>query len=172
MAHPPQFEPDDEVLARLRKLCLTFPGADEKVSHGRPMFFTKKVFAGFGYILKGGAGRFDHGLFFMPSESDRAALDEDPRIHVPAYWGPHGWRAIDLVAPDTDWVEVAELVEDSYRETAPASLIAALDARCRTPTTRCVPVRVLPVAVRGVEARGRRSTVRRGTMRRARRLGR
>lgn len=29
---------------RLRKLCMAFPGASEKLSHGEPTLFVKKVF--------------------------------------------------------------------------------------------------------------------------------
>lgn len=131
MAHPQQFDDDDPVLAKLREVCLALPGADEKVSHGRPSFFTKKIFAGFGAVLKGDhhSGRYDQALVFMPSGEDAAAIDQDERFFTPAYWGPYGWRGLDLSADDTDWDEVRELVEESYRATAPNKLIKELDAR-------------------------------------------
>ncbi len=131
MAHPQQFDDDDPVLAQLREVCLALPGADEKVSHGRPSFFTKKIFAGFGAVLKGDhhSGRYDQALVFMPSDEDAAAIDQDGRFFTPAYWGPYGWRGLDLSTTDTDWDEVAELVEESYRATAPNKLIKELDAR-------------------------------------------
>ncbi len=130
MTHPQMFDDDDPVLAKLRELCMSFPGADVKVSHGRPAFFTKKIFAGYGAVLKGDhhSGRFDQALIFMPDADERAAYVEDERFFVPAYWGPSGWIGIDL-AEHADWDEVAELVEDSYRNTAPKKLIAELDER-------------------------------------------
>ncbi|MEM9033661.1 MAG: MmcQ/YjbR family DNA-binding protein [Actinomycetota bacterium] len=130
MAHPQQFDDDDQVLARLREICLALPGADVKVSHGRPAFFTKKVFAMFGAVTKGDhhSGRFDQALVFLPDPDDRVAIDQDERFFTPAYWGPSGWRGLDLAGDDTDWDEVAELVEDSFRLTATKKLIAELDA--------------------------------------------
>jgi len=47
---------------------------------------------------------------------------------VPAYLGPSGWLGIDL-DERTDLDEVAELLEESYRATAPARLVAELDGR-------------------------------------------
>ena len=131
MAHPQMFDDDDPVLARLRELCLVLPGADVKVSHGRPAFFTKKIFAGYGAVVKGDhqSGDHDHALIFMPDPGERAAYEDDDRFFSPAYWGPSGWLAIDLDLAGTDWDEIAELVEDSYRMTAPKKLIADLDAR-------------------------------------------
>jgi len=129
MAHPQRFDNDDPVLARLRQICLALPGADEKISHGRPAFFTKKIFAGFGAVTKGDhhSDQYDQALVFMPSDEDSAAIDQDGRFFVPAYWGPYGWRGLDLSDDTTDWDEVSELVEESYRATAPNKLLAELD---------------------------------------------
>lgn len=56
----------------------------------------------------------------------RAALMDDARTFVPAYMGPSGWLGLDLtLEPDLD--EVAELMEMSFRRTAPARLIRQLD---------------------------------------------
>ena len=53
MSHPSRFEADDPYLARLREVCLALPEAAEKVSHGHPNFYTTKVFAVFGGVVKG-----------------------------------------------------------------------------------------------------------------------
>ncbi len=42
------FDDKDPLLKRVRKLALAFPDANEKVSHGRPAFYTVKVFAYYG----------------------------------------------------------------------------------------------------------------------------
>jgi hypothetical protein len=47
------YSDDDPILARVRTLCLSFPGADELESHGRPTFRTKKIFAVYGGMEKG-----------------------------------------------------------------------------------------------------------------------
>ncbi len=124
------FDDDDPVLARLREICLALPGADVKVSHGRPSFFTRKIFAGYGAVVKGDhhSGRYDQAVIVMPDAEEAPALRQDDRFFVPAYWGPSGWLGLDL-SGEVDWDEVAELVETSFRETAPKKLIAELDAR-------------------------------------------
>jgi predicted DNA-binding protein (MmcQ/YjbR family) len=124
------FDDDDPYLAQVRELASSFPGADEKVSHGRPAFFTKKVFAYYG-----GSRRIDgewiqhpHSLVLLPDPEDQPALAEDPRVYVPAYLGPSGWIGLDL-DERTDWVEVNELLDGSYRLTAPRRNVAELDSR-------------------------------------------
>ena len=130
MNHPKQFEDQDPVLARLRELCLAFPGAAEKTSHGRPVFFTKKIFAIYGAVLTGDhhSGRYDQSMVFRPDPDEAPALESHPRVFAPAYWGPSGWVGYDL-SGSPDWDEVRELVEDSYRDTASKKLVAELDAR-------------------------------------------
>lgn len=131
MAHPQMFDDDDPVLARVRELALAFPGADEKVSHGRPAFFTKKVFAYYGGSLKVDGEWVQHpqSVMVLVDDDERVALLADDRVFVPAYMGPSGWLGIDLDAgTDVDWEEVRELLDASYRLTAGKRLVADLDA--------------------------------------------
>ena len=129
MAHPARFEEDDPILARLRGIALALPGAAEKVSHGRPTFFTRRVFAIFGGVVKGehASTRLARSLVFLPAPDERAALLADERFVVPGYEGAYGWLCLPLEPADTDWGEVAELVEDSFRVTAPAARVRELD---------------------------------------------
>lgn len=126
---------DDEYLARVRAICLALPGAEETSSHGRPAFRTIKAFVNYQYGPKGGEHRPDHTLVILPDPEDEAALRADPRFFVPAYLGPSGWLGLDLsddgaTSPDdVAWDEVAELIESSYRRTAPARLERELDER-------------------------------------------
>lgn len=124
------FDEGDPHLARVRALALDLPSAAEKLSHGHPAFFTKKVFAYYGGSLKTDGDWVQHpqSLVVQPDPDDRAALAEDPRVYVPAYLGPSGWIGFDL-DDATDWVEVAELLDASYRATAPGKLVAQLDER-------------------------------------------
>ena len=124
------FDDDDPFLEQVRRLAASLPNTGEKVSHGRPAFFTKKVFAYYGGSLKVDGKWIEHpqSIMVQPDVGDRRALLEDDRVFVPAYLGPSGWIGIDLDAA-TDWSEIAELLDASYRLTAPARDVAALDAR-------------------------------------------
>lgn len=132
MPHPQMFDDDDPVLERVRSLALALPGAQEKVSHGRPAFHTVKV-----HCYYGGARKVDgiweqhpqSVLVHLP-EGERAGLAEDARSYVPAYLGPSGWLGVDL-DERTDDQELAELLEESYRGVAPRRLVAELEARGR-----------------------------------------
>ncbi len=129
MSHPLMFDDVDPLLAKLRKITLALPGSAEKISHGHPAFFTKKVFAYFGGSVRnpstGQWTHHEHSVIVMVEPEDRLALTQDARFFVPAYLGPSGWFGLDL-HKKTDWEEVAELVESSYRLTAPPKLIAQL----------------------------------------------
>lgn len=112
MPHPTMFDDDDEHLRRLREICLALPGADEKVSHGRPNFFTRKVFAIYGGTVKGNHDPEPRArsLLFVPDAEDRLALLDDARVFVPGYLGPYGWLGLDFRpaggASRVDWAEV------------------------------------------------------------------
>ena len=129
MAHPLMFDDDDPLLARVRELALALPGSDEKISHGHPAFFTTKVFAYYGGSIKVSGQYEQHGtsLVVQPDEEEARALLQDPRCYRPAYLGASGWVGLDL-DDGTDWDEVAELLEISYRRTAGTRLVARLDA--------------------------------------------
>ena len=130
MAHPIMYDGDDPVLARVRGLALSFPDAAEKVPHGRPAFYTVKVFGYYGGSIKidGTYVTHEQSLLVLPDPGEYEALAQDPRVYRPAYLGPWGWLGLDLTI-DMDWAEVAELLDASYRITAPRRLIVDLEAR-------------------------------------------
>ncbi|MBB3044794.1 MmcQ/YjbR family DNA-binding protein [Nocardioides sp. LMS-CY] len=128
MAHPLMFDDDDPVLGRLRAITLALPDAAEKVSHGTPAFYTTKVFAYYGGSEKIGDGHERHGasVLVLADPVERPALLDDPRCFHPMYLGVSGWVGLDL-DDRTDWREVAELVETSYRRTAGVRRVRLLD---------------------------------------------
>jgi len=123
------FDDDDPYLARVREAALGLPDSAEKVSHGRPAFFTKKVFAYYGGSVKvdGDWVQHPHSIIVVPDPAEREALLQDDRAFVPAYLGPSGWIGVDL-EDISDWTEVVELLDSSYRLTAPKRSIATLDS--------------------------------------------
>ncbi len=129
MSHPEMFDRSDPLLARVRQIAFDLPEAAEKVSHGRPAFFTKKVFAIYGAAVRHGEGdwvQHPRSVLVRLEPDERAAMLEEPASFVPAYWGPSGWIGIDLT-DESDFEEIAELIESSYRVTAPARLVRLLD---------------------------------------------
>lgn len=121
--------PRDDPIGRLRAICLALPEAVEKAfgGHTAPSFRVRdKLFAmtsedGTTMTCKAGPG------------VQEALVRADPeRFFVPAYVGPKGWVGLRLDV-EQDWDEVAELVEDSYRRTAPKRLVALLTDRPRPP---------------------------------------
>lgn len=125
------FTDDDPGLAELREIALGYPGAKEKVSHGRPGFFVSKMFARYGGSTKesGPMVTVDHCLLVKVDESDQEALRNDGRFFYPSYVGVSGWLGLDFTATKVDWNEVRELVDASYRLVAPKKMLEELDQR-------------------------------------------
>lgn len=128
MPHPIMFDEADPLLARIRSLALAFPGAGERISHGRPFFHTKTAFAVYGGSDKPSGTPFPRSVIIKPEPEERLALLEEPHTYLPAYFGPSGWVGYDLDRDDVDWDEIGELLDMSFRVTAPTSLIRELDA--------------------------------------------
>ncbi|MFG1838086.1 MmcQ/YjbR family DNA-binding protein [Micromonospora sp. NPDC049175] len=124
------FDEADPLLGRLRTLALAFPDAAEKVSHGRPAFYTTKVFAYYGGSMKvdGVYQQHEQSVIVLVDPEERTALLAEDRCFVPAYLGAYGWVGVDLT-DDIGWDEVGELLDASYRRTAGARRIALLDSR-------------------------------------------
>ena len=135
--HPQMFEEDDYGLHQVREIALAFPEAGERVTFGRPMFRAGKLFAVYGAMTKGPDKQdFPHSVLVHPDADSHEALMQDPRFFVPGYFGPAGWVGLNLDAAPVDWQEVAELLDESYRNAAPKRLIAQLEAEGGPATRR------------------------------------
>ncbi|HEY1390109.1 MAG TPA: MmcQ/YjbR family DNA-binding protein, partial [Ktedonobacterales bacterium] len=66
-----------------------------------------------------------------PPGAQGALIHTSPRVFfVPPYVGHHGWVGAWLdIGLDLDWEQLGELIEESYRMTAPKRLVAQLDNR-------------------------------------------
>lgn len=132
MAHPLMFDEADALLRRVRELALALPDAAEKVSHGRPAFYTGKVFTWYGGSVRANGVwvQHDQSILVLTDPDERLSLEQEPRGFAPAYLGPRGWIGVDL-DHRTDWVEIAELIETSYRLTAGVRRVARLEDQRR-----------------------------------------
>jgi predicted DNA-binding protein (MmcQ/YjbR family) len=125
MEHPLVIDPRDPLVERMRGICLAYPESAEVRAWGRPTFRAgKKIF-----IMVSASMDRPHTVVFKPDEDERLAYLDDPRFFSPAYWGPGGWLAIDIDSPSTDWTELAELIDTSYRGVALRRQLTALDSR-------------------------------------------
>lgn len=120
---------DQKVLEKLRAICMTFPAASERISHGEPCFFAGKgkVFAMFDNHHHGAA----HVGVWLPQPVGVQAelIEAEPSVFFrPPYVGPSGWVGV-ILDRKPDWGMVAGLIDDAYRHVAGKKLIAELDAR-------------------------------------------
>ena len=110
-------------LDRLRGLCLRLPDTVEAGGVGNPSFKVRgKIFA----MQHGHEGRASFWVKARPGVQPMLVGHDSERFFVPPYVGHHGWVGVRLDA-DVDWDELADLIEESYRITAPKRLVAALD---------------------------------------------
>ena len=115
-------------LAKLRRLCLAFPEATERLSHGEPTWFVRGQKTFVTYANHHHDGRLGFWCA-APAGSQQSMVAADPkRYFIPPYVGHRGWLGVYLDVP-VDWAEIAEIVEDAYRTIAPKRLVAELDAR-------------------------------------------
>ncbi len=110
-------------LPRLRALCLALPEVTERISHGEPTWFVRRVF-----VMYAERHHDDRVAFWCaaPAGAQEELVAAEPeRFFRPPYVGGRGWLGVRLDT-DPDWGEIAEIVTDAYREIAPARLVALL----------------------------------------------
>src|SRR4051794_39059478 len=96
--------------------------------HSALLMVRRKIFAQVAMVLDA-AGQPATIVAMRPDPDERAALIA---VGHPYFsrgpWDERLGRIAVVVEPTTDWDEIAELVTDSYRLTAPKKLVARLDA--------------------------------------------
>ena len=118
-------------LTKLRTICLAFPEASEQNFGGHensPTFRVRgKIFAMYTDDHHGD-GRVAVWCK-APHGAQEVIVSSDPeRFFVPPYVGPKGWIGVRLDRP-VDSEQLAGLIEESYRMTAPKRLLKQIDAR-------------------------------------------
>lgn len=108
---------------RVSAVCLALPEAVEKPfgGHTAPSFRVRdKLFVN---IYEDSSGMM---LKARPGVQEALVGSDPARFFVPPYVGHRGWVGVRLDV-DQDWDEIADLIEQSYRMTAPKRLVATLD---------------------------------------------
>ena len=115
-------------LAKVRKACLALPEVTERLSHGSPCWFVrgKKTFVMF-LDDHHGDGRLALWVAAAPGVQGDLVEEEPERFFVPPYVGHRGWLGVRLDI-EPDWDEVAGICADAFRQVAPKTLVAQLDA--------------------------------------------
>ena len=122
--HPEVVDPHGPLVGRVRAICLAYPEVVEVPAWGRVTFRAgKKIF-----VVTGSSMDRPDTIVFKPEPADDPALRQHPLVFVPPYFGASGWLGYELDHPATDWDEVAELIDASYRQVALKRQLAALDA--------------------------------------------
>jgi predicted DNA-binding protein (MmcQ/YjbR family) len=121
--HPRVIDPQHPLVQRIREICMAYPEAAEVEAWGRPTFRAgKKIF-----VMVSASMDRPNTIVFKPDPDERPAFVHDERSYSPPYWGAGGWLAVDIDRPDTDWRELAEIIDTSYRQVALKRQIRALD---------------------------------------------
>jgi hypothetical protein len=117
----------NEVVDRLRALCLVLPEVTERLSHGEPTWFVRgrKVF------VQLADHHHDDRLGFwcaaLAEERDSLVERDGERFFVPPYVGGRGWLGVYLDTEEPGWDEIDEIVRNAYRLIAPKTLVAQID---------------------------------------------
>jgi predicted DNA-binding protein (MmcQ/YjbR family) len=118
----------DDKHERVTAICRALPSAEHEGKGDHAIYRVRgKVFA---YFLDDHHG---DGIVSVCVRSqlgenlDRARLEPE-RFYLPAYIGARGWFGMRLDRGRVRWREVEEIVEQSYRLTAPKSLLKRLPA--------------------------------------------
>ncbi len=102
------------VLTRVRKLCLSFPDASERPSHGAPTFFIRAKHAFVMFV----DNHHDDGRLALwcaaPPGAQAMLIDNDAEVFFrPPYVGPSGWVGVRLDR-GAKWPVVAQVIEQAY----------------------------------------------------------
>ena len=100
-------------LARVRRICKSFPGTVEKLSHGAPTFFTpNRVFG----IFVDNHHSDGHIAVWLPAGPgvQGALIEEDPETYFrPPYVGVSGWIGVELKKVDDE--QLGALIREAFR---------------------------------------------------------
>jgi len=100
-------------IQRVRKICLAYAGAMEKVSHGEPTFFTpKRVFAMISNNHHGD-GHVAVWLPAAPGVQGELIAERPDTFYSPPYVGKGGWVGVELAQVSDD--ELGALIHEAWQ---------------------------------------------------------
>lgn len=102
----------EEHLRRLRRICMSFPETTEKLSHGEPTFFRKKVYA----MFDNNHHNDGHMAVWVPAApgiQEMLISTAPKKFFKPPYVGVNGWIGIELDAVDDE--ELVSYLHDAWK---------------------------------------------------------
>ena len=110
----------------VREVCLSFPEAEEFLSHGSPNFRVRKGKTFATYVVNHhGDGRIALWLNAPEGAQAHYTRAEPKHYFVPPYVGPRGWLGVHL-DKGISWKRVAQLTREAYEKVAPPALSARI----------------------------------------------
>jgi hypothetical protein len=111
----------DEHQRRVRRICMSLPGSEEKLSHGEPTWFVrKKVFVMFANNHHND-GHIAVWLPVLPGMQPSLIAQSPKTFFRPPYVGVKGWVGIELARISDD--ELAVHIRQAWTLIAPKSLV-------------------------------------------------
>jgi hypothetical protein len=125
----------NDALDRIRKIALALPEVNERISHGEPCFFVRdqRPICYF-HDNHNGDGRVSVWCPAPPGVQEELVAAAPERFFKPptsARGTFADWLAVYLDTSgerSVDWIEIAAIIRDAYRITAPKQLVTELDA--------------------------------------------
>ena len=122
MAHPRMYDDASPAIQRLREICVALPGTFEKEAWGECTF---RVTGGGMFAMTDhnhhGSEHVAVWIKAPPMVQEILVNADAKRFFVPPYVGPKGWVGVRLDYK-VDWQELAGILEDGYRMSAPKRL--------------------------------------------------
>lgn len=108
-----------ELFLRIRSCCLSFPGTNERISHGAPSFFIHNKLAFAQYrVNHHGDGKIALWCY-APAGVQSMLTESEPDVYfVPPYVGHLGWIGMRLDR-GVDFAEIEGVLGDAYMNRAP-----------------------------------------------------
>jgi len=122
--HRPLSKTAQAALERVRRYCLALPEATEKETWGTATFRVRDQI----FLMAGGGTGLEITLKAPPGAQEVLVSGDAEHCFVPAYVGHRGWIGV-RIDRSTNWGLVEELIEDSWRMTAPKRLHAVIAHR-------------------------------------------
>jgi predicted DNA-binding protein (MmcQ/YjbR family) len=99
-----------QILQRMRRICMSLPGTEEKITHGHPAFVSGgHIYA----VLEEYRGELS--ICIKVGKEMQGIFLKDPRFYSTPYIGKLGWVSLKVHAAPLDWTEIASLLEGSCR---------------------------------------------------------